>query len=347
MNRAVSWSLILLLIAGFTYSVSEMLAPFFISFIFAYLLHPLIEAIADNTKISRNTSTTLIFIFFLGAFITILILVTPVIYHQIADLIKKLPQYKNNIDSSIALWSAKMDHIDPQIASRLNSSMQSFTAGIIGVFSNVANQLWVYMVATINFFTIVALVPIILFYFLRDWNLIVASCNSLLPIKGRGKAQHIFHSINELLSAYVRGQLNICILLSVYYAIGLTLIGLDMGLLLGILTGFLIIIPFVGGLISFSTTILISYFAFGFGSELFYVLLLYVIGFITEGYIITPKVIGNRIGLHPVWIIFSVLASAKIFGFVGVLFAVPIAGIVKVLLINTLEYYKSSNIYNN
>jgi putative permease len=136
-------------------------------------------------------------------------------------------------------------------------------------------------------------------------------------------------------------------LLTIYYVTGLSIIGLDLALLLGIFSGFLIIIPFIGVVLSFLMVTISCYFSFGAGTELIYVLILFARGYTVESYILTPKIIGDRIGLHPVWIIFSVFATANLFGFVGVLFAIPIAGITKVCLLNIIDYYKSSSMYKS
>ena len=175
----------------------------------------------------------------------------------------------------------------------------------------------------------------------------VSSIESMLPMRGKSKVREIFTSINQLLSAYIRGQLNICMMLAFYYVLGLNFIGLDLALLLGILSGFLIIIPFIGALISVLLVTISCYFTFGAGTELVYVIILYAVGHTVEGYILAPKIIGNRIGLHPVWILFSVFAAGSVFGFIGIAFAIPIAGIVKVLLSHAIDYYKSSNMYKN
>ena len=136
-------------------------------------------------------------------------------------------------------------------------------------------------------------------------------------------------------------------MLTVYYIIGLNLIGIDLALLLGVLSGFLIIIPFIGAMISFLLVTISCYFTFGAGIELVYVIALFVIGHTVEGYILAPKIIGDRIGLHPVWIIFSVFAAGTLFGFLGIMFAIPLAGIVKVIVTNIIDYYKSSKIYKS
>jgi putative permease len=347
MNKVIFWGITLLLFIAIIYMVSDTLAPFLISFIFAYLLQPVIEANFQRFKCSRPVITLSVFIMFLSSFIAIIVLLVPMIYQQISVFVKKIPQYKNNFESGVAALSDKLDSIDPEFAVKVTDYMQNLINSTLTIFTSFANYIWQYTLATINFFTIIVLVPIILYYFLRDWPKIVSSVESILPMRGKSKVREIVISINELLSAYIRGQLNICLMLTVYYVVGLHIIGLDLALLLGILSGFLIIIPFIGALISLLLVMISCYVTFGSGIELVYVMILFVFGHSIEGYILAPKIIGDRIGLHPVWIIFSVFAAGSVFGFVGIIFAIPLAGIVKVFLSHIIDYYKSSNMYKN
>jgi len=347
MNRIIFWSAILLIVIGMIYLVSDTLAPFLISFIFAYLLQPAIETNCERFKLPRTLVTFGVFSLFLSGFITIIVLVVPMTYQQITRFAGKIPQYKSNFEAAISAWSDKLDKIDPELAYKVSDSMQSFINSAFTVFASFANHIWQYTLATINFFAIIALVPIILYYFLRDWPKIVGSIEALLPMRGKSKVREIFTSINELLSAYIRGQLNICLMLTLYYVISLHIVGLDFALLLGILSGFLIIIPFIGALISFLLVIMSCYFTFGAGIQLVYVTIIFTVGHAVEGYILSPKIIGNRIGLHPVWIIFAVFAAGSLFGILGIVFAIPIAGIVKVFSGHIIDYYKSSKMYKS
>ncbi len=347
MNRLAFWGVVLLIAGGFTCLVSDTLVPFMVAFVFAYLLQPVIENNCRRFRWPRGLVTLGVFTMFLSGFVAIIVLIVPIIYQQIAVFVGKIPQYKSNFEIGISVWSEKLNEINPDLANKVTESAHSFVNSAFSIFASFANHIWQYTLATINFFTIVALVPIILYYFLRDWPQIVSSIESVLPMRGKSKVREIFTSINELLSAYIRGQLNICMMLAFYYVLGLNLIGLDLALLLGILSGFLIIIPFIGALISVLLVTISCYFTFGAGIELLYVVVLYVVGHSVEGYILAPKIIGDRIGLHPVWIIFSVFAAGSVFGFVGIVFAIPIAGVVKVLLSHGIDYYKSSNMYKN
>ncbi len=346
MNIVVFWSVSISFLIASIYLLSDILSPFFIAFIFAYLLQPAIDAYCKYFKWPRSIVAFGIFSIFLSVFTAIMTLIAPVIYKQITIFIDKIPQYKTIFEKSILLWSEKLDKIDPEFAIKINEFMQNFINSAFIAFSSLVNYIWQYTIATINFFTIIALTPIILYYFLRDWPKMVSSIESVLPMRGKSKVCEIFTSINELLAAYIRGQLNICLILTIYYVTAFQIIGLDLGLLLGILSGFLIIIPFIGAIISFLFAMISCYFTFGSGVELIYLSAVFIFGHTLEGYILAPKIIGNKIGLHPVWIIFAVFAAGSLFGFFGILFAIPLAGITKVCITHIIDYYKSSSIYN-
>lgn len=346
LNKPLFWASFVLSFLLAFYYLSHTLVPFIIALIVAYILEPMIEKNAVRFKLSRNIITFFIFSLFLGIFILFLILLIPLIYKQVTTFITKIPVYKKHFIQSIHSIIDHIDGLDPDITNKLIESIHDFVNSTFSIIITIVNNLWEYTLATMNLLAIIVLVPILLYYFLRDWSKMVRSIESLIPINDKSKMKQIFHDINQLLSAYIRGQLYICFLLSNFYIIGFTLIGLDLAILLGIISGFLIILPFVGALISFIIVLISAYFTHGFSVELAYIISIFFIGHAIEGYILSPKIIGDRIGLHPLWIIFAVFVCGTLFGFIGMLFAIPIAGIVKILLLNTIEYYKSSNIYN-
>ena len=348
MSRVIFWSGIAGVALILLTLLSRPLAPSFIAFIFAYMLSPLISEVCRKYHLPRNLVAAIIFVLFLSVFSVALLVLMPAIYHQVSILIAKIPAYKDYIQTELVPQvTAKVQSIDPRIAEKVKDSIQSIINGTFSIISSVFNNVWGYTMATINIFVVILLVPIILFYLLKDWPKITRNLNNLLPYQERNKIREILSSINDLLSAYIRGQFNVCLILSAYYGIGLSILGVDLGLLLGILSGFLIIIPFIGIFIAFSLAMIVGYVTFGYTAKLGFVMVLYVVGYLVENYFLTPKIIGDRIGLHPLWIMFAALAIGSLFGFIGIFFAIPIAGIIKVLLGYGIQYYKSSRIYKN
>jgi putative permease len=346
LDKIIFWSFFIGICVIFLVLISDILAPFFIAFTIAYILQPLIDNNSIRYKLPRNIIAYGVFVIFLSIFILGVVIVLPLMYQQISLLVSKVPVYKNYLQTELApIFIAKIQSIDPTLADKLKDSIQNIINSTFSVIALLLNNIWSYTMATINIVMIILLVPLILFYFLKDWPKMVAMIENLLPLKGKNKVREVLSSINGLLSAYIRGQLNVCLLLSSYYGIGLSIIGVDLGLLLGMLSGFLIIIPFIGLLIAFLLSIIIGCFTFGITIKLSYIVILYIVGYILESSIITPKIIGDKIGLHPLWIMFSVFASGSLFGFIGIFFAIPIAGIIKVLLKFAIQLYKSSRIY--
>lgn len=346
MNKAIFWAIITLMILTILWLISDILTPFFIAAIISYILQPVIERTSFLFNIPRRTVASISYILFLSVFAVVIIILLPIVYQQISLLISKLPAYNNYVQQELMpSLTEKINSVDPNIGDRIKDSISNIANSLFSLITTLANNIWHYTVATINIVIIIVLTPVILFYFLRDWSKMVKSIKLLLPLNERLKIQEILSAINNLLSAYMRGQLNICLLLSAYYGIALSLIGVDLGVLLGILSGFLIIIPFIGTLISFSLAMIIGYCAFGATIKLGYILLTYIIGYIMESYVLTPKIIGDKIGLHPLWIMFGVLACGSLFGFIGIFFAIPIAGIIKVLYSFAIKSYKGSKFY--
>ncbi|XVN43591.1 MAG: AI-2E family transporter [Candidatus Rickettsia vulgarisii] len=328
--------------------VPSALTPFFIAAIISYMLQPLVVYLSRRHKFPKLITVSIISLLFFSIFIIVVVLLLPIIYQQITLLISKIPIYKNYLQTQLVpLITHKIHLIDPMITDKLKDSINNFANGIFLLITSLANNIWRYTLTTINLFFLFLLIPIIMFYFLRDWLEMTNIIDNLLPLKNKDKIKKILSSINYTLAAYIRGQLNVCLLLSVYYSISLAVIGVDFSILLGVLSGFSIIIPFVGIIISFSLTIIISYFALGISTKLFYIIIIYCIGSIIDSYLLAPKMIGDKIGLHPLWIIFAVLALGNLLGFIGILFAIPIAGIIKVLFVNAIECYKSSKFYNS
>lgn len=346
MDKTIFWVIVVGTIIVTLTLISNILMPFFIAGIISYILQPIIDNLSLRYKLSRTIVVSVISFLFFSIFAIVMVVLLPIIYQQTTLLISKIPAYKDYLQTElIPVITAKFYSIDPDIADNIKNSISNFVNGIFLLITGLANNIWHVTMVTINLFVLILLIPLILFYFLRDWLTMSENINLLLPLKGKKKILKILSAINTSLSAYIRGQLNVCLLLSIYYGVSLSILGVDLGLLLGVLSGFSIIIPFVGILISFSLTMIVSYFAFGMVSTLFYIIIIYLVGTIVEGYILSPKIIGDKIGLHPLWIIFAVLALGNIFGFLGILFAIPIASIVKVLFLSAIDFYKSSKFY--
>ena len=200
--------------------------------------------------------------------------------------------------------------------------------------------------AVVNVITLLFLTPVVAFYMLRDWDRLVAKIDELLPRHSALVIREQMAKIDETISAYLRGQVNVCFALSVYYVLALGLLNLKFFLIVGLVGGMLAFIPFVGAMSSFLAAMLIGWFQFGDFASLAIIGGIYAFGQVLEGNILVPNLVGDKIGVHPVWIIFGMLAGATLFGFVGILLAVPLTAVIGVLARFAIERYRGSELYN-
>lgn len=342
-------SVFILLLAA----VSEILFPFITGIIIAYFLSPLVDKIEAKTH-SRGLSSFII----LTLFITILI----VIYHtlgpkilsdfsaltsNIPKFIKFLESYYNN---TILEYSALLrDNLPGKFENNSIANngdflnrVSNFIINFIGKFlSNILQS----GIVLINFLSLIFVTPIITFYLLKDWHKGVKHLKRLVPKAQEKPIFNMFKQIDIALSAYIRGQSSVCFILGFFYAIGLSLVGLKHGFTIGLLTGIFTFIPFFGVLIGMILGVLVAIFQFQSLFMVFVVLAIFLIGQFIEGNFITPNLVGNKIGIHPVIIIFSLLAAGKLIGFVGVLFALPISAVIGVIIRTIVKSYNNSKFY--
>lgn len=328
MNKTIPWLIFALSFGGLCYLLEAAIAPFFIAFLIAYLIHPLVQKL-DQKFHHKDLIIAIIIAVLMGGCVTLVFLIMPVAYEQTTLLASKAASYKSYLQPII---TEKVSSLNPEVATRLSEALHSSFNKIVMFVGGSVNNILGYIFATISTVMMIFLIPVILFYLLRDFSACRKAVEQNLPASIRSKSIQTLSEINGLLSAYIRGQLKVCLIMATYYSVGLLIIRLDLALLLGIISGFLIILPFVGFLISLCISLIFGYIAFGFSYSMLAIAGLYVFGAILEGTFLTPNIIGDKIGLHPLWIIFAVLAGGTLFGFVGMLFAIPVAGICKILL---------------
>ena len=328
MNKPIVWLIFTICFGWLCYTLEAAIAPFFIAFLMAYLIHPLVQKL-ENKFHHKSLIIALIIATLMCGCLALMILIIPIVYEQTTLLVSKIPAYKTHLQSLI---TEELSHLNPAIASRLSDALHASFDKVIMVIANSANGILGYFLATISTVVMIFIIPVILFYLLRDFSSCRKTVEQNLPKPLKNNFIETTSEINALLSAYIRGQLKVCLVMATYYFVGLKVIGLDLALLLGMISGLLIILPFVGFLISLTIALIFGYIAFGFSYSMLAILGLYLFGTLLEGTFLTPNIIGDKIGLHPLWIIFAVLAGGALFGFVGMLLAIPLAGICKILL---------------
>ncbi len=279
-------------------------------------------------------------------YIIMAIILVPLLYEQLISLLNKVPEYINMLNTKVLpSVSSFLSHIDDQTIEGAKSSISNVSGYILSFLTKLVSNIWSSGLAIVNLVSLVFVTPVVTFYMLRDWDKIVKKANSLLPPKYAPVIREQVKEIDRTLSGYIRGQTNVCLLLGTFYAFGLTFAGLEFGFFLGMATGILSVIPYVGMLIGFVFGMIIAFFQFGDWVNIAIVGAVFAAGQVLEGNFITPKLVGDRVGLHPVWIIFGMLAGAALFGFVGILLAVPLTAIIGVLIKFVLQEYLKSPIY--
>lgn len=335
-------TLLVLGLGVLVYLLSPILAPFVVGALMAYLGDPLIDRL-ETYKLSRGLAVSCVFLILVVLITLMLLLLLPMLGEQINGLVQRLPVLINRVSQWLSTYAAEygvtVESIDySQLAKDYLPQAGDATKGLLKAISQSSGAL-------INWVVIIMLTPIITFYLLRDWDLLVAKIYDLIPHDVRATVSRLVTESDSMLSAFLRGQLLVMTALGTIYAIGLTIIGLPFALLIGFVAGLLSFIPYLGTLIGVFLAIVLYIAEFQEWVGLWQVGVVFLIGQSLEGYFLTPWLVGDKIGLHPVAVIFAVLAGGQLFGFVGVLLALPVSSVLVVLLRESVSRYKNSSLY--
>mgnify|MGYP001349274293 CR=1 FL=1 len=335
------WLGILAFIVLFLFALQPILLPFVLGFIVAYLLDPFVDFL-EAKGLARGFATSIILFLFIMCVFFILLLIIPVLLKEAINFSSSIPELIANINmktQELISWSENKLGKNP-INEVINSLNVKNSLWILDLLKNIFSS----SLAFFNTISLLIITPIVSWYFLRDWDNLLNKIVSLLPTKNSKYIQSLAKEIDVVLSAFIRGQFTVCVLLAFGYATSLSIIGLHNGLLIGVFSGIISFIPYVGSIIGLSLSLLIASSQFESYGPLFLVLLVFCVGQILEGNFLTPKLVGSRIGIHPVIIIFALFVGGYIFGFVGILIAVPISAIFAVLIRAWIKIYSSKKI---
>ncbi|MAQ71503.1 MAG: AI-2E family transporter [Alphaproteobacteria bacterium] len=347
MAQAVFWFSILVILCAFLYVFRTVLAPFFLGFIIAYLLNPLIRRLNKN-NFSRKSATLFILTTFFAVVALIFAVVVPLLAREMAAFASALPRYIDNLWAMATPYVSDLQDYfgirDKQdLAEKLNPVMgpASDTGKNIltGVFSG--------GLAVIDFTVTIFITPIVAFFLMKDWPKLTKWVDDLMPQDHENEVHGILKQIDKKLAGFVRGQLLVCLVLGVGYAIALMIAGLNYGFFIGLMAGALSIIPFVGSTIGLLVALLVAWFQVGTFAYVAIIAAIFLFGQFLEGNFLSPKLVGDSVGMHPLWVLFSVMAGGAIFGILGMLLAVPVAAIVGVLMGAAIIRYKNSAFYRD
>jgi len=344
-SRTISWAVAIAVALVLLYALRNVVLPFVAGFGVAYILAPLVVRLV-RYGVGRGLAATIALTLFFAAGLALVLMTVPILRAQIAAFGQKLPGY---IDRARTVLQPKLDLIWAQIGEQDMSELSKLAGANVGEALSWLGAVLGGVIsggaAIANILGLVFIMPVVAFYLLRDWEQIVESIDRWLPRTEAETIRQQFRDIDRTLAGFARGQALVCVMLAAFYAIGLTLAGLDFAVLVGLFSGLATFIPFVGAFAGGIFAVSLAMIQFETWTPVAVVAVIFVAGQALEGNVLTPMLVGDRVGLHPVWVIFALLAGGALFGFVGLLLAVPVAAAIGVLVRFALTRYLDSPLY--
>lgn len=326
--------------------LEPILMPFFVSLILAYLGDPVTDWL-EARGLSRRLSVSLVFLLLALVMVGSLLVLLPMLGRQLGQLIAALPEVLNWVQTTVLPEVRELTGVDfsadfDQLRNALMSNWRetgTYAAAFLAQASRSGLALAIWLGN-------LALIPVVTFYLLLDWDRLKGYVRELLPRHVEPRVTALAMECDEVLSAFLRGQLLVMLSLGVIYAVGLSVVGLKFGLLIGLMAGLASIVPYLGVIVGVLTAGVVAFFQFGEWLPLVGVLVVFGIGQVAESTLLQPLLLGDKIGLHPVAVIFAVLAGGQLFGFTGILLALPVAAVIMVLLRYAYHRYRHSRLYD-
>jgi len=344
--RLLFWLGLLLLVIVALGLVQPILMPFAAGFAIAYVLAPLVTRL-EARGVRRSLASLAVLALFLFGLACILLILVPLIQGQVVQLITRVPNLVRALQDQLGqLILLLQEHLPAEDVSKVRDLLSAKLAEAVTWLAGLVQGMITSSLAILDILSLVVVTPIVTFFLLRDWEKMVAQIDSYLPRQSLETVRGQVRLVSDTLVGFVHGQALICLILAIYYSVALTLAGLASGIALGLLIGILGIIPLLGVTTGFILAIGLAASQFGTFSAILTVCGIFVVGQLAEANILTPKLLGDRVHLHPVWVIFALFAGGTLYGFVGVLVAVPAAAVIGVLARFALSSYRRSSLYD-
>ena len=323
----------------------SILLPFVAGAAVAYFLDPIADRL-EAWGCSRTLAPSLITLGFMAVVVLFLVFVVPLLQGQVVDLLTSLPAYFEAARS----WTQPMierwiTELQPDQVDRVEGVIGKFSERAVQFVINLLGDVWAGGMALVNFLALVFITPVVTFYLIRDWDKIVGRINGWLPRASAPAIREQARIMDHTLAGFVRGTGMVCLILAAFYAITLSIAGLQFGLAIGLAAGLVSFVPYVGSMGGLVVCVGLALLQFDEPWRVAVVAGIFVVGQIAEGMILTPKLVGGRVRLHPVWVIFAVLAGGSLFGFVGMIVSLPVAALIGVLIRFGIQQYLESPIY--
>lgn len=348
MTDAQKWLMLtcVFLTAWLLYLLAPVLTPFLLAALLAYLGDPIADRL-EKKKLSRTFAVVVVFAVMLFAGMLLLLILIPMLQEQLSALLSRLPLFVPWLQEVVIPRLSTAAHIDlgnvdlEALKQTLAGNWQDL-GNVIGLFLGKVSHSGQLIFAWLAY---VVLVPVVTFYLLRDWDVLVANVQELIPRQYEPVVSKLTLECDSVLAEFLRGQVTLMLALGIMYSIGLWIVGLEFALLVGMMAGLVSFVPYLGAIVGIGVAGVLGFMQFHDLIHLIYILIVFGVGQAVEGMLLSPMLVGDRIGLHPVAVIFAVLAGGQLFGFFGVLLALPVAAIIVVLLRHLRQQYIDSNLY--
>ena len=344
-RHLVFWLATLAAVILLLWLLSDILLPFVAGLAIAYLLTPLTDRL-ERLGVSRLAAALLIITLVVLAFVYLILLVAPILGGQLSSFIESVPGYATKLQTLLS--DPSRPWVQKLVGAGFNTDQSigdlvSQGAGWITAF---LRSLWSGGRALVSLFSLVVVTPVVAFYLLYDWHRMIRTVDGWIPVQHRETVRQLAREVDAAIAGFVRGQSAVCLILGSFYAIALSVSGLNFGLLIGLISGLITFVPYVGSMtgLVLSLGVAVAQFWPNYTAILI-VLGIFLVGQFLEGNVLSPKLVGESVGLHPVWLIFALLAFGYLFGFVGLLVAVPLAATIGVLARFGLRRYLQSSLY--
>ena len=339
------WLAALVIVVLALWLLSEILLPFVAGLAIAYLLTPLTDRL-ERLGVNRLAAALLIITVVVLALIYLILLVAPILGGQLSSFIETVPAYVTRLQ--VLLSDPSRPWLQKFLGAGFNAdkSISDLMSQGVSWLTSFLHSLWSGGRALVSVFSLIVVTPVVAFYLIYDWHRMIRTVDGWVPLAYRDTARALALEIDAAISGFVRGQTGVCLILGSFYAVALTLTGLNFGLLIGLISGLITFIPYVGSMTGLVLSLGVAVAQFWPDYALILVVLgIFLVGQFIEGYVLAPKLVGESAGLHPVWLIFALLAFGYLFGFVGLLVAVPLAATIGVLSRFALRRYLQSSFY--
>lgn len=341
------WLIAFALIVLVLWLLSEILLPFIMGLAIAYLLTPFVDRL-ERGGANRLAASLLIISIVVLLFVLLILLVAPVLGSQLASFMDNIPLYVTRLRALVTdpsrPWVQKL--VGAGFNFNTDKGISDLVTQGVGYLTSFLKSLWSGGRALVSLFSLMVVTPVVAFYLIYDWHHMIAAADSWIPVNQRDTVRALAHEVDAAIAGFVRGQSAVCLILGSFYAVALTMSGLNFGLLIGLISGLITFVPYVGSMtgLVLALGVAVAQFWPNYYSILV-VLGIFLVGQFFEGNVLSPKLVGESTGLHPVWVIFALLAFGYLFGFVGLLVAVPMAATIGVLARFALNRYRQSALY--